>query len=296
METKPTLTFENAMSLYLTQLSGKNRSIGTIRGYTTNLRDFVVYLQDNDITIHSPADVKRSHITDFLTYCGSERHNSGVYRARMLSAIREFFRFLVAEEYLPRSPAENIDNPAKERKTRNSLRPDEYNKILALAGSNSRDYALFQVLLQTGVRVSELCNLDLDDVDLPHAVLTVRSGKGKADRQIALEKKAIKAIAKYLKDRPEEASTILFLNRYGEPLGERGVRKLIARYTRDAGLERSVSPHVFRHTFGTMKAESGKVSPFQLQQWLGHRNINTTQIYVHLSKEHGKKAMEATSL
>jgi len=87
-----------------------------------------------------------------------------------------------------------------------------------------------------------------------------------------------------------------FLKRYGEPLGERGVRKLIARYTRDAGLEKTVSPHVFRHTFGTMKAESGKVSPFQLQQWLGHRNINTTQIYVHLSKEHGKKAMEATSL
>jgi integrase/recombinase XerD len=64
----------------------------------------------------------------------------------------------------------------------------------------------------------------------------------------------------------------------------------------DAGLDKNVSPHVFRHTFGTMKAESGKVSPFQLQQWLGHRNLNTTQIYVHLSKEHAKKAMEATSL
>jgi len=220
METTPSLTFENAMSLYLTTLTGKNRSIGTIRGYTTNLRDFVRYLQENDITVRFPADVKRSHITDFLTYCGSERHHSGVYRARILSAIREFFRFLVLEEYLPRSPAENIDNPAKERKTRNSLRPDEYNKILSLAGSSPRDYALFQVLLQTGVRVSELCNLDIADVDISHGVLTIRSGKGKADREIALEKKAIKAITTTRMQAP--ASRVMEVRMDLELIGDSG--------------------------------------------------------------------------
>ncbi|MHB8647015.1 MAG: phage integrase N-terminal SAM-like domain-containing protein [Thermomicrobiales bacterium] len=74
-----TLTFETAIAKYLAQLSGRNRSAGTIRGYTTNLRDFILYLQENDITVHSPADVKRAHITDFLTYCGNERKHSGVY-------------------------------------------------------------------------------------------------------------------------------------------------------------------------------------------------------------------------
>lgn len=290
MDTK-TITWETAMSQYLATLTGKNRSAGTIRGYTTNLLQFRDY-----VPVSSPLGVTRAHINDFLTYCGSECGHSGVYRARVLSVIREFFRFLVAEGCLERSPAENIGNPAKERKTRQSLRPDEYNKILALAGSDSRDYALFQVLLQTGIRVSELCNLEIDDIDLPHRTLTVRSGKGKADREIELEKKAIKAITKYLQDRPDSPTTILFLNRYGEPIGERGVRKLVARYRRDAGIEKKVSPHVFRHTFGTLKMESGKVSPFQLQEWLGHRNINTTQIYVHMSKAHSRKAMEATSL
>jgi site-specific recombinase XerD len=290
MDTK-TITWETAISQYLATLTGKNRSAGTIRGYTTNLLQFRDY-----VPVASPLGVSRAHINDFLTYCGSECGHSGVYRARVLSVIREFFRFLAAEGYLERSPAENIGNPAKERKTRQSLRPDEYNKLLALAGSNSRDYGLFQVLLQTGIRVSELCNLEIDDIDLVHRVLTVRSGKGKADREIELEKKAIKAIQKYLKDRPQSATSILFLNRYGEPLSERGVRKLIVRYSRDAGLDKKISPHVFRHTFGTIKAESGKVSPFQLQQWLGHRNINTTQIYVHLGKEHSRRAMDATSL
>src|SRR4051812_39945252 len=108
METKM-LTWETAVSQYLATLTGKNRSAGTIRGYTTNLLQFQDY-----VPVASPIGVTRAHINDFLTYCGTECQHSGVYRARALSVIREFFRFLVAEGYLDRSPAENIGNPAKE--------------------------------------------------------------------------------------------------------------------------------------------------------------------------------------
>jgi site-specific recombinase XerD len=93
-----------------------------------------------------------------------------------------------------------------------------------------------------------------------------------------------------------QLSPALFLNRYGAPLSRFGVRKLILRLCSEAGLEKRVSPHIFRHTFASMKAESGRVSPYQLQHWLGHKDLKTTQIYVHMSEEYARRAMEATSL
>jgi site-specific recombinase XerD len=87
----------------------------------------------------------------------------------------------------------------------------------------------------------------------------------------------------------------LFVNRDGAPPGARGVRKLVAKYLKAAGITKKASPHTFRHTFGTYKAEKG-VSPFQLKEWLGHASLNTTQIYVHMARANAKKVMEATSL
>jgi site-specific recombinase XerD len=95
--------------------------------------------------------------------------------------------------------------------------------------------------------------------------------------------------------RGESPYAHLCLNYQGEPPGERGVRKLVTKYCQRAGLTKKASPHAFRHSFATRKAEMN-VSPYQLQEWLGHRNLNTTQIYVHLGKRNGKKLMEATSL
>jgi len=114
-------------------------------------------------------------------------------------------------------------------------------------------------------------------------------------RGVDLEKKGIVALKTYLAARPEVLDDHLFLNRDGEPLGERGVRKLVVKYRTKAGITKKASCHSLRHTFATYKAENG-VSPFQLQQWLGHASLNTTQIYVHLGRQNAKKVMEATSL
>ncbi len=150
------------------------------------------------------------------------------------------------------------------------------------------------MFLQTGIRVSELANLTIEDVDFLKPAIKVR-GKGNQEREIALEKRGVQALKNYRAVRPENLSEILFLNYKGEPISERGIRKLVVKYRKNAGITKKASCHALRHTFATYKAEKG-VSPFQLQQWLGHANLNTTQIYVHLGKQNAKKVMEQTSL
>jgi integrase/recombinase XerC len=105
----------------------------------------------------------------------------------------------------------------------------------------------------------------------------------------------VQALRNYLSIRPQSLSEVIFLNYKGEPISERGIRKLVVKYTKFAGITKRASCHTLRHTFATYKAEKG-VPPFQLQQWLGHANLNTTQIYVHLGKQNAKKIMEQTSL
>jgi integrase/recombinase XerC len=287
-------TFEGSLAAFLRALAGENKSAATIAAYRTDVQQFVTYLAENNLTIKTPADVRKADLSEYLAHLGG-RGLSGVTRARKLAALREYFRFLVEHELIDKSPAAGLETPKKERNGRTYLRPEEYTKILSLAGANPRDNAIFQVFLQTGVRVSELCALAREDIDLPGGLLHVREGKGQASRDIPLEKKAIQALKSYLRVRGESPYEQLFLNYQGEPLGERGVRKLVTKYCQAAGLTKKASPHAFRHSFATLKAEKN-VSPYQLQEWLGHRNLNTTQIYVHLGKRNSKKLMEATSL
>jgi site-specific recombinase XerD len=134
----------------------------------------------------------------------------------------------------------------------------------------------------------------ITDIDFIKPSITVW-GKGSVEREIALEKKGIHALKSYLAIRPDSISTRVFLNYQGEPISERGIRKLVVKYRKEAGITKKASCHTLRHTFATYKAEKG-VSPFQLQQWLGHANLNTTQIYVHLGKQNARKIMQDTNL
>lgn len=285
--------FVRALDRFLRSLEGKNRSTATVLAYRSDLIQFFGWLQENNGVADSPETVERIDLAEFLIWL-SRRQLSGVTRARKLASLREFFRFLEVTGDIDKSPAVGIDTPKKERPSRTALRPEEYNRVLAVAGGHPRDFAIFQVFLQTGIRVSELCKLNVADVDQEGRMLHVH-GKGQVERDIELEKKAIQAIKSYLAVRPESHDSTLFLNRYGEPIGERGVRKLVMKYLAESGVAKKASPHSFRHTFGTMKAEKG-VSTWQLQEWLGHKNVNTTQIYVHLARTNAKKVMDATSL
>jgi site-specific recombinase XerD len=295
-ETMTTLParFHETMTQFLADLSGKNRSSLTIRCYRIDVSQFLTWIQENDLTVSHPAAITKFHLSEYLSSL-SDQGLSGRTRARKLAAIKEYFCFLVGSGVLAQSPAESMSAPKRERNGRTYLTPEEYTKLLSLSGSNPRDYAIFQVFLQTGIRISELCSLTLSDVDLADRSLTIRQGKGMADRTIELEKKGLQALRNYLAIRPQSLSDVLFLNYQGEPISERGVRKILAKYVKLAGITKKISPHSLRHTFATYKAERG-VSPYQLQQWLGHRNLTTTQIYVHLGKQNARKVMEFTSL
>jgi site-specific recombinase XerD len=136
------------------------------------------------------------------------------------------------------------------------LRLNKYKQLLAEAASNPRDYAILQVFLQTGVRVSELCALRIDDISFVTKTLIVREGKGSAGHEIECEKKVLSAVAAYLTVRPHAESDVLFLNRDHQPLGECGVRTLLAKYVNQAKLGKKASPHSLRHTFATFQAEN----------------------------------------
>ena len=287
------MTLENGLAAFLDALLGKNRSKGTLRAYRTDVLQFMTFLHENNVAITGVGDVGKVDVLEYLAAL-ARKGLTGVARARKVSAIREYFRFLEGVGVIERSPVAGIDTPKREKHTRQFLRSDEYTKMLSLAGGNPRDYAILQVFLQTGIRVSELASLALGDVDFIKPAIRVR-GKGNQEREIALEKRGVQALKNYLAVRPENLSDVLFLNYKDEPISERGIRKLVVKYRKNAGITKRASCHTLRHTFATYKAEKG-VSPFQLQQWLGHANLNTTQIYVHLGKQNAKKIMEQTSL
>jgi integrase/recombinase XerC len=289
-----TPTLEQALTDFLTSLTGKNRSSATIRAYQTDINQFITWLHENNIVVLSPIQVERADITDYLTHL-AERRLSGVTRARKVAALREYFRYLVDHSHLAKSPMDTVETPKRERKDRTALTRDEYTAMLSYAGASARDYAILQVFLQTGLRVSELVALRIDDVDLANRILRVRLGKGMAARSIELERKATQAIKNYLATRPKTFPEQLFLNYTGEPISERGVRKMVAKYLKLAGIKKKASPHSLRHTFATSKAQQG-VSAYRLRDWLGHASLETTQIYIHLGKQNAQREMEATSL
>jgi site-specific recombinase XerD len=284
--------FAATLDAFLRSLLAKNRTPATLAAYRSDVGGFLAWLTETTLC-DEPRAVTRAEITDYLAELG-EQQLAGVSRARKLAAIREYFRYLVDARQLAESPAEAIATPRREKRGRTYCSEEAYTRLLALAGGTPRDYAILQVFLQTGVRVSELACLAVDDVDLDRGLLRV-TGKGMKDREIPLPKKAIAALKLWLAARPAVAHRQLFTNRYDEPITPRGVQKLVARYRRGAGLEKRITPHSLRHTFATQKRRRG-LDPFELRDLMGHESIATTQIYVHLDREDAKKRMEATSL
>src|SRR5256714_6227426 len=270
------ITLEKGLATFLSALSGKNRSAATIRAYVSDIAQVISFLHANNVAIQTPADVEEVDIVEHLSSL-AKRELTGIARARKMSAIREYFRFLEGIEVITKSPTTGIETPKREKNGRQLLRSDEYTKMLSLAGANPRDYAILQVFLQTGIRVSELAHLKIEDIDFIKPAITVR-GKGSVEREIALEKKGIHALKSYLAVRGESFSSRVFLNYQGEPISERGIRKLVVKYRKEAGITKKASCHTPRPTFATYKAEKG-VSAFLLQPWLGDAKLYRTKNY-----------------
>lgn len=290
----PQWPFSELLERFIGVLSGRNRSSHTLTAYHGDLRQFFSWLAEAQPDLTDVRQIERAHLHDYLTHLAALRL-SGVSRARKLTVVREFFKHLQSEGVLTTSPVTGVPSPKKERKQPTVLTRSEYSRLLAEAATHPRDFAILTLFLQTGVRVSELADLRLGDVDLSAHTLKVR-GKGQVERVIELERKGTAALKRALATRELAGDDHLFLNRYGEGLGVRGIRKLLTTYCQKVGIQKAVGPHALRHTFGTAKAEQG-VDPYQLQEWFGHASITTTMGYVHRAKsKHAQKVMEETSL
>jgi integrase/recombinase XerC len=208
-----TITLEKGLATFLNALSGKNRSTATIRAYQTDIQQFITFLHANNVSIQTPGDVEKVDVVEYFSAL-AKRELTGIARARKMSALREYFRFLEGIGVITKSPTTGIETPKREKNTRQFLRSDEYTKMLSLAGANPRDYAILQVFLQTGIRVSELANLKIEDIDFIKPAITVK-GKGSVEREIALEKKGVRALKSYLAVRVESFSNRVFLNYQG---------------------------------------------------------------------------------
>src|SRR5262249_11256544 len=143
-------TLEGGLAAFLRALEGLNRSPSTVRAYATDVGQFLAWLHATNVAAPAPADVAKADVREYLTHLG-RRGSTGLARARALSAVRQYFVFLVNRGAIAKSPAAGVETPRKEKDTRTWLRPEEYRAMLAHVGGHPRDYAILQVFLQTGV-------------------------------------------------------------------------------------------------------------------------------------------------
>ncbi|HTW39142.1 MAG TPA: tyrosine recombinase XerC [Steroidobacteraceae bacterium] len=217
---------------------------------------------------------------------------------RRLSAVRSFFRFLLRERIAKCNPAEGIRAPKSPRRLPRTLDPDQMARLLELPGTGpfvARDRAIMELFYSSGLRLAELVNLDLSDLDLKDSTVRVL-GKGRKTRIVPVGRLAGEALARWIAERASVARSdtmALFVGRTGRRLGARAVQLRIAHWARLRGLPLRVHPHVFRHSFASHLLESsGNLRG--VQELLGHADISTTQIYTHLDFQHLARIYDAT--
>jgi site-specific recombinase XerD len=291
------MTTTQSLDVFLRALQGQNYSPKTLRAYGDDLTQFLAWVQKNRVDWETLKRFSRVDIEGFMQYLAAQRM-SGVTRVRKLAAIRQFFAFMEENRILAGNPAHTVKGARREEKEPNILYKEQYKALLYEASDNIRDYAIIQTFLQTGIRLSELVNLTLDDVDFEHRLLTVRQGKGKKDRQIPLVDEAVKVLRSYLRYRNTELildDDIFFLAKNGTSLNVSTVKYLVAKYVKKAGIRKKVSVHTLRHTFGAHKADK-HMSLATLQELMGHKKKETTLKYIHLAKTNLRQEMVQTAL
>lgn len=281
---------EQAKKFFLEHLSvEKNLSKNTITSYSADLEDLMQYLKSNRIDAIeniNPVDIE-NHIAWL-----SKRHLSARSQCRHISAIRQFFRFLVAEGLNNQNPAAHIEMPKIPKRLPEHLEVEEIDRILEAIETKTprhiRDYAMISLMYATGLRVSELTTLKLEEVDLTRGFLNT-TGKGSKERVIPIGEMAHGAIEKYVESARDKLlsnleSPYFFVGAKGKPLSRQAFFQLLKGYARKAGISKEVSPHQIRHSFATHLVEGG-ADLRAVQVLLGHDSLTSTEIYTHLNKE-----------
>ncbi len=264
----------------------KGLSENSIFSYSYDLKKFNGYLQKTEKDL---LEVKSDDITDFLKEQKKNKISSRSL-ARAVAALRQFYKYLKDEDRIQINPAEKIQTPEVKRSLPDYLTLEEidllFNCIREDDSYELRDKAIFELLYSSGLRISEACNLKMDDIDLENMFLTVR-GKGGRERLVPFGEKALEIIRKYLESARDDIlknrfSDYLFISKKGEFLNRKSVWRLLKKYIDRTDIKKSVTPHTFRHSFATHLIENN-ADLRSVQELLGHIDISTTQVYTHMA-------------
>lgn len=274
----------------------RSLSENSIASYNFDLTKLFDFLKRKKII--SVKEIDDKSLNDFLKIIkGSMNKNDEVFSVksvtRYISSFRTFFKFLEAENHVKNNPAENLEAPKSARALPEVLTIDEINKILdSINLSNKaglRNRAILETMYASGLRVSELTNLEINNIDFESGFLRV-FGKGSKERIVPIGKSALSFISEYIKvlrDKIKNAKSFnyVFLNLRGGKLSRMGVWNIVDEYCKKANIKKEVHPHTFRHSFATHLLEGGADIRI-IQEMLGHSDISTTQIYTHIDKEY----------
>jgi integrase/recombinase XerD len=265
-------------------------SLQTSRAYKLDIARFVTYASIKGAA--TPAEIGARMLREFVYHLKDLGLSPASIR-RNVSAVRTYFKFMLGEGYVVRDPSERLETPKRWRTLPEVLGIEEIEKLLAAPSLDEplafRDRAMLELAYGAGLRVSEWISLGVRDVMLQDHVVRV-FGKGAKERLVPIGRRAIGAIAIYLRElRPKlekgEGKGRLFLNSRGRPLSRMGAWKILRKYVDQVGITKPVSPHTLRHSFATHLLEGG-ADLRAVQEMLGHVDISTTQIYTHVDREY----------
>ena len=303
---------------YITTI--KNRSSRTASAYAVDLRNFFKFykmyktttknnnvdfehIKIDDIDIDLIKQVKLLDVYEYLNFVMKEKNNSAKARARKVSSIRGFFKYLTVNlRIIKENPVEHLEMPSLKKSIPKYLSIDESKELLKIKSLSKsknkfRDYCILTLFLNCGMRLSELVNINLGDIKVETGSLKLL-GKGNKERVVFLNEACISSIKNYIEKERNNIKVIkdteaLFVSiRTGNRLGARQIQKIVQASLRDAGLSgKGYSPHKLRHTAATLLYQHGKVDILVLKELLGHVNVGTTEIYTHISNDMIKEAV-----
>ncbi|HOQ07891.1 MAG TPA: site-specific tyrosine recombinase XerD [Clostridiales bacterium] len=275
----------------------KRLSLNTLQSYRRDIEQYFSYL--HEINLHNIANTNKTTVIAYLLYLQKKGRATSTI-SRNLASIRSFYQYIAKCKLIDHDPTAELESPKVEKKLPQILSPEEVELLLeqpqCVDLKGYRDKAMLELLYATGIRVSELIQLDLDDLNLDLAY--IRCCKGTRERMIPIGSMAINALKEYLsKSRPllvqNEDEKALFVNINGSRLTRQGFWKIIKQYKNQAKINKDITPHTLRHSFAAHLLENG-ADLRSIQEMLGHSDISSTQVYAQIAKNRIKEIYKKT--
>lgn len=267
------VSFNEALEKFLTHLRSQKRSSATTIAYSGDIEQLRIHLEDKRIT--QVTTVQTEHLQVFVEQLGSKNYTAKSV-SRKINSLKTFFKFLHLENLISHNPAHPLTHPKYDTKPPRILTNEEVTRLRETVRLDIRISAIIEVLLQTGLRISELANLRVDDIRKNE--LYIRSIENNSERTVPLTRSGHAAITNYLSMRPKVEDNHIFITKTGHPLLVRNIRTSIDRYFRLAGIQ-NAKVNDLRHTFIARQIEAG-VEPEAINKVVGHRRLSSTQKYL----------------